>query len=200
MLKIRRLTMDLATLQGPDSSGPLSYDVTPCRDSSGDIEPGACKRERFSGEIEDQRRTGRTQAYATVHLALEDATGDSAILEVIGGKLVVHHGRQFQVMTNAHAYDEQLKLLSKRDYKNPTMETQVPGNVNPRDRFQRATYFLSVLTKPKTERAGEWPACSITVRKCLDSRSGRRSGADSTFDTEYRTVGDPDRSALLFPG
>ncbi|HET6607927.1 MAG TPA: linear amide C-N hydrolase [Rhodopila sp.] len=30
---------------------------------------------------------------ATVHLAMEDATGDSAILEHIDGKVVVHHGR-----------------------------------------------------------------------------------------------------------
>ena len=30
---------------------------------------------------------------ANVHLALEDASGDSAIIEYIGGKPVVHHGR-----------------------------------------------------------------------------------------------------------
>jgi hypothetical protein len=44
--------------------------------------------------------------------------------------------------------------VSNKDFANPTLETQVPGNVNPRDRFQRATYFLSVLTKPTSERAG----------------------------------------------
>ena len=37
----------------------------------------------------------------TVHVALEDASGDSAILEYLGGKLVVHQGREFRVMTNA---------------------------------------------------------------------------------------------------
>jgi hypothetical protein len=57
-------------------------------------------------------------------------------------------------MTNAPEYDKQLELLGSKDFANPTMETQVPGNVNPRDRFQRATYFLSVLTKPTSERAG----------------------------------------------
>lgn len=30
---------------------------------------------------------------STVHLAIEDATGDSAIVEYIGGQPVVHHGR-----------------------------------------------------------------------------------------------------------
>jgi len=37
---------------------------------------------------------------ANFHLAIEDASGDSAIVEYIGGKRVVHHGRQYSVMTN----------------------------------------------------------------------------------------------------
>lgn len=43
---------------------------------------------------------------ATIHLALEDAGGDSAIIEYIDGKPVVHHGRQYKVMTNDPHYDE----------------------------------------------------------------------------------------------
>jgi penicillin V acylase-like amidase (Ntn superfamily) len=39
-------------------------------------------------------------------------------------------------MTNAPEYDKQLELLGGRDFANPTVDTQVPGNVNPRDRFQ----------------------------------------------------------------
>ena len=50
---------------------------------------------------------------ATVHLALEDATGDSAIIEHINGKPVVHHGREFRIMTNDPPYDQQLALLRK---------------------------------------------------------------------------------------
>ena len=36
---------------------------------------------------------------ATLHLSMSDATGDSAIVEYIGGKQVIHHGRKYQVMT-----------------------------------------------------------------------------------------------------
>jgi len=36
-----------------------------------------------------------------IHLSISDATGDSAIFEHLGGKLVIHHGRQYQVMTNS---------------------------------------------------------------------------------------------------
>ena len=41
---------------------------------------------------------------------LADATGDSAIFEYIDGKLVVHHGKQYSVMTNDPPYDQQLAL------------------------------------------------------------------------------------------
>ena len=34
------------------------------------------------------------------HIAIEDPTGDSAIIEFIRGKMVVHHGPQYAVMTN----------------------------------------------------------------------------------------------------
>jgi len=129
---------------------------------------------------------GQTQN-ATVHLALEDAMGDSAILEYIGGKLVIYHGRQYRVMTNAPAYDEQLKLLSQLNFSNPTMDTPVPGNVNPRDRFQRATYYLSVLSKPNTER--EAVAGMFTLIRTVSIPYGAPVNG-STFDTEYRTVSD----------
>ena len=41
----------------------------------------------------------------SVHLAVSDPTGDSAIFEYIAGKLVIHHGKEYQVMTNSPIYD-----------------------------------------------------------------------------------------------
>jgi len=43
---------------------------------------------------------------ASVHLAIEDSSGDSAIIEYISGKPVIHHGREFKIMTNDPVYDE----------------------------------------------------------------------------------------------
>jgi choloylglycine hydrolase len=68
---------------------------------------------------------------ATLHLAMEDATGDSAIVEYIDGKPVIHHGREFRVMTNDPTYTEQLALLGKQDFSEPSSSVDVPGNVNP---------------------------------------------------------------------
>jgi choloylglycine hydrolase len=47
---------------------------------------------------------------ATVHLAIEDASGDSAVIEFVGGQQVLHHGRDVRIMTNDPPYDEQLGL------------------------------------------------------------------------------------------
>ena len=42
---------------------------------------------------------------ATLHLSVSDAGGDNAIFEYIGGKLVVHHSKSYQVMTNSPVLD-----------------------------------------------------------------------------------------------
>jgi choloylglycine hydrolase len=89
---------------------------------------------------------------ANVHLALEDAGGDSAIIEYIAGKPIVHHGRQFTIMTNDPTYDQQLALLKKQDFSKPSSDMPLPGNVNPRDRYQRAAYYMALLPEPKDER------------------------------------------------
>jgi choloylglycine hydrolase len=49
-------------------------------------------------------------APATLHLSMSDATGDSAIFEYVGGKLMIHHGRGTVVMTNSPIYDQQIAL------------------------------------------------------------------------------------------
>ncbi len=80
------------------------------------------------------------------HLALEDASGDSAVVEPIDGKLVVHHGREYRVMANSPTYDEQLRNL--RRYRPFGGELPPPGDIGSLDRFVRASYFLYHLPAP----------------------------------------------------
>jgi choloylglycine hydrolase len=163
-------------------------------DTSATVNEALANLEKIQVVKIEIQANGATQR-ATVHLAIEDAGGDSAILEYIDGKLVVHHGRQYRVMTNAPDYDQQLKLLSELDYAKPTMETVVPGNVNPRARFQRATYYLSVLSPPKTER--EAVAGMFGLIRSVSIPFGAPVNG-STFDTEYRTVSDLTKKRYYF--
>jgi penicillin V acylase-like amidase (Ntn superfamily) len=123
---------------------------------------------------------------ATVHLALNDLTGDSAIIEYIRGKPVVHHGREYRIMTNDPTYDEQLALLAQQDFSKPSFDTPVPGNVKATDRFQRAAYFMNVLPEPNGERESVASVLAI-VRSC-SVPFGAPYGDFGIYNTEYRTV------------
>ncbi len=52
--------------------------------------------------------TGRP---ANMHLAMSDSTGDSAVFEYVNGKLVIHHGKEYKVLTNSPTYDKQLAIM-----------------------------------------------------------------------------------------
>ena len=82
-----------------------------------------------------------------VHIALEDPSGDSAIIEPIGGQLVVHHGPEFTVMANSPSLDRQLENLAS--YKPFGGELPPPGDITSLDRFVRASYFLHYLPEPE---------------------------------------------------
>ncbi len=77
---------------------------------------------------------------ATAHLAVSDATGDSAVFELLDGELVIHHGPRYVVMTNDPPYDQQLALCAYFD--EVGTEAFLPGTERPADRFVRASHYL----------------------------------------------------------
>jgi choloylglycine hydrolase len=133
---------------------------------------------------------------ATVHLAIEDKSGDSAIIEHVQGKQVVHHGREFRVMTNDPPYDEQLALLKGLDFSKPSSDLPLPGNVNPRDRFQRASYYLGMLPEPRNER--EAVAGVLAIARNVSVPFGAPYRGFGVYNTEYRTAIDLTNGRYFF--
>jgi len=125
---------------------------------------------------------------ANIHLALEDAGGDSAIIEFAQGRRVVHHGRQFTLMTNDPTYDEQLELLSRQDFSHPSRDMPLPGNVNAVDRFQRAAYYSALLPTPNSQR--EAVAGVMAIMRNVSVPFGAPYAEFGIYNTEYRTVTD----------
>jgi choloylglycine hydrolase len=82
---------------------------------------------------------------AQLHLAISDATGDSAIFEYVGGRLVIHHGRQYTVMTNSPSFDQQLALNSY--WQTVGGSSFMPGTIRAADRFVRASFLLASLPR-----------------------------------------------------
>jgi penicillin V acylase-like amidase (Ntn superfamily) len=132
----------------------------------------------------------------TVHVAIEDASGDSAILEYIDGELVVHHGREHTIMTNDPSYDQQLELVAQYDFSTPTSDTPLPGNVNPRDRFARATYYSKLLPPPTNER--EAVAGVLAVARNVSVPFGAPYKGFGIYNTEYRTATDLTNGRYFF--
>ncbi len=98
-------------------------------------------------------------ASSTVHMAISDASGDSAIIEYLGGKPVIHRGRQFQVMTNSPTYDQQLAFNAY--WKEIDRNKTLPGSIQSADRFVRASYYLEQL--PQTKDAAKAMAGVFSV-------------------------------------
>jgi penicillin V acylase-like amidase (Ntn superfamily) len=125
---------------------------------------------------------------SNLHLALEDASGDSAVIEFVGGEMQVHHGAQYTIMTNDPPFAEQLALLAEQDYSNPSRDMPLPGNVNARDRFQRCAFFMALLPDPKNVR--EAVAGPLAIVRNASVPFGAPYGEFGIYNTEYRTVVD----------
>jgi penicillin V acylase-like amidase (Ntn superfamily) len=82
---------------------------------------------------------------AQLHLSISDASGDSAIFEYIGGKLVVHHGKQYTVVTNSPSFDQQLAIDGY--WKSVGGLQFLPGTNRAADRFARASFLLSAIPR-----------------------------------------------------
>jgi choloylglycine hydrolase len=84
-----------------------------------------------------------------LHLALEDAGGDAAIVEMLDGTAHVHHGREHTVMANDPDYEAQLANAAR--YQAFGGDLPLPGDIVSADRFVRAKYFLGHLPEPEDE-------------------------------------------------
>ncbi|OFB37866.1 choloylglycine hydrolase [Mycolicibacterium sp. (ex Dasyatis americana)] len=81
-----------------------------------------------------------------LHLALDDATGDSAIIEYVDGHPRVYHSKDYRVMTNSPTFDQQLELV--KSFTGLGGDQPLPGSTLASDRFARASYYAGRLPKP----------------------------------------------------
>jgi penicillin V acylase-like amidase (Ntn superfamily) len=152
-------------------------------DNAGSVEEGVALLEGIQPLMVDHQGTK-----ATVHLAIEDATGDSAIIEYIpGGKKTVYRSRDYRIMTNDPSYDQQLAYRATFNFDNATRQTPIPGNTDARDRFIRADYYRQWLPEPKDTR--EAVAGILAIARNVSVPFGAPNRAPgSLYNTEYRTA------------
>jgi choloylglycine hydrolase len=130
-----------------------------------------------------------------VHLSLSDKSGDSAVIEFIGGKAKVYHDRRFTVMTNEPTYDKQIENL--KQYRTFGGDKPLPGERTPSDRFVRAAYYASGLPQPATP--GEGAAYMFSVIRNVSVPFGTGDPEKPNIaSTIFRTVMDLTGSRYYF--
>jgi choloylglycine hydrolase len=111
-------------------------------------------------EVVEAHRAGRFRLVAAwstdrglpihlgVHLAVEDPSGDSAIIEYVKGSLVIHHGPEYRVMTNYPNYDEMVERM--KQYWDFGGFWSLPGDsLEGEHRFARLAAYYKYLPDPK---------------------------------------------------
>ncbi|MCK9512848.1 MAG: linear amide C-N hydrolase [Pigmentiphaga sp.] len=132
---------------------------------------------------------------ATLHLAISDATGDSAIIEYIDGKQVIHHGPQYPVMTNSPAFSEQLALNTYWQEIGGTVF--LPGTNRAADRFARAAFYVEAI--PKVADPVETLASVFSVIRNVSVPFGISTPDHPNISsTRWRTVADQKRLHYFF--
>lgn len=130
-----------------------------------------------------------------IHLALNDATGDSAILEYIDGALEIHHGPEYRVMTNSPKYDQQLELL--RDIDAWGGDKPLPGTTAAPDRFARAAYYVDHLPRPRTQLEAIASMFSV-IRNAAQPYRLPDPGRPDVSQTIWQVVADLTRRRYVF--
>lgn len=132
---------------------------------------------------------------ATLHLSLSDASGDSAIIEYIDGKQVIHHDRRYQVMTNSPIFEKQLAL--NEYWKDIGGTVVLPGTNRAADRFARAAFYVNAI--PKTDNAVETLASAFSVIRNVSVPFGISTPDQPNISsTRWRTLADHKRKLYFF--
>lgn len=134
-------------------------------------------------------------AKGTVHVSISDPTGDSAIFQYMKGKLVIHHGKQYQVMTNSPTYDKQLAI--NEYWKDFDGAVSLPGTVRAADRFVRASYYINACEQSADPRAAVAAVFSV-MRNVSVPRGIRKKGAPNISSTLWLTVSDHKNRVYYF--
>jgi penicillin V acylase-like amidase (Ntn superfamily) len=135
------------------------------------------------------------QRLTTLHLSISDASGDSAIIEYIKGKQVIHHDRAYHVMTNSPVFEQQLALNAY--WKNIGGTVMLPGTNRAADRFARASFYIDAI--PKNESPNTAVASVFSVIRNVSVPYGISTENEPNISsTQWRTVFDHKRQLYFF--
>jgi choloylglycine hydrolase len=135
------------------------------------------------------------ESLATLHLSISDASGDSAIFEYIGGRLVIHHNRSYQVMTNSPIFEKQLAM--NEYWKEIGGTVMLPGTNRAADRFARASFYINAIPKVDDTRIAVASVFSV-IRNVSVPFGIATPDHPNISSTRWRTVADHKNKVYFF--
>jgi penicillin V acylase-like amidase (Ntn superfamily) len=144
---------------------------------------------------------------ASLHLSISDSGGDSAIFEFVAGKLTIHHGRDYTVMTNSPVYSQQLAIDAY--WQSIGGLTFLPGTNRAADRFARASFLIGAVPKaiapqyikgvPGRSFANQAAAEVMSVQRAVSVPLGITTPSEPNISsTIWRTVSDQKNRLYYF--
>jgi len=136
-----------------------------------------------------------TTKFGTLHLSISDATGNNAIFEYIDGKLVIHAGMDYTVMTNSPIFEHQLALNEYWGQIGGLV--MLPGTNRAADRFVRTSFYINAI--PKTSDARQAIAGAFSVIRNASVPLGISSEEQPNISsTRWRSVADQKNLLYFF--
>lgn len=132
---------------------------------------------------------------ATLHLSISDASGDNAVFEYLDGKLVIHHGISYTVMTNSPVFDKQLALNEYWSEIGGTV--MLPGTNRASDRFVRASFYIDAIPKTADTKVAV-ASCFSVIRNCSVPYGISTPGQPNISTTRWRSVADQKNLIYFF--
>lgn len=144
-----------------------------------------------------------------LHITVEDASGDSAVIEFVDGKTVAMHGPQFAMAANEPFYGEQIANLRHVKEGGNYTNSLLPGGADSMNRFVRATYYGETIPAARTaDEAAAYMFAAIqgtavpfyrNYEECNLSEEVVHNGIiDDVWPSQYQTVLDHGRALYYF--
>lgn len=124
---------------------------------------------------------------ANIHLALSDASGDSAIIEYVDGIQVIYHSKEYQVLTNSPTYANQLAVNSY--WKSVGALAMLPGTNRSSDRFARASFYVNAIPQDLKDFSAV-AAVSSVIRNASVPVGISTAQEPEISSTRWRTISD----------
>ena len=137
--------------------------------------------------------------FATVDEAVKELSKETFRIDAPdmpnGAKLIIHEGKEYQVMTNSPSYEQQITLNNY--WKQIGGLVMLPGTNRAVDRFVRASFYINVI--PQTDNQREAVAGVFSVIRNVSVPLGISVPAQPNISsTRWRTVADQKNKVYFF--